>query len=439
MGINLGHWITNAARSAGRPIGSLIKDVNKVTGAIGKGVGKVPFIGHPLSAMFMIANSPFEVSADIASGKRVDKALFDSFKADVKSVREVAPWAQMVISLVPGVGSAVSGAIGAGLALASGQTITQSMVAFAKGAVPGGPLAASAFDAAVKTVSGIAKGEPAARILSEAGVAALPIPDVAKSAVSGALEMAGKVAKGENPGMAAIDAAEHEVEKALLPPEVKKALQSGIAIAHAQHLQQTSTAHIPSILPNLEDIGQQREAADPVVRAARATVVIAATDIGCGAGVIPTGALGFDVGAGLMVQQAGVHDIATVREQLTGADDKKGFDLAVSLHIGRAKEAAKPGIAPAVVAGKAMTHGMMGAPPLNKVDMMKSVASHPETAKGAAIGVNEIKAVRGGKTALIASAAGISAMAVASLAGMAVLPVIGLGVAVAGTAAMLSS
>jgi hypothetical protein len=60
------------------------------------------------------------------------------------------------MSFVPGVGSGVSAAIGAAQALADGRPIDEAILAGAKSALPGGPMAQMAFDAAW----GLAHGRP---------------------------------------------------------------------------------------------------------------------------------------------------------------------------------------------------------------------------------------------------------------------------------------
>jgi len=51
-----------------------------------------------------------------------------------------------VISLVPGVGSGISAALGAAQALADGRPIDEAIVAGVRTAISGGPMAEMAFD-----------------------------------------------------------------------------------------------------------------------------------------------------------------------------------------------------------------------------------------------------------------------------------------------------
>ena len=56
------------------------------------------------------------------------------------------PYVHSVISLVPGVGSGISAALGAAQALADGRPIDEAIVAGVRTAISGGPMAEMAFD-----------------------------------------------------------------------------------------------------------------------------------------------------------------------------------------------------------------------------------------------------------------------------------------------------
>jgi hypothetical protein len=74
----------------------------------------------------------------------------------IRAVGPVLPYVQSVISFVPGVGTGISAALGAAQALADGRPIDEAILAAARGAIPGGPMAQMAFDAAW----GLAHGRP---------------------------------------------------------------------------------------------------------------------------------------------------------------------------------------------------------------------------------------------------------------------------------------
>lgn len=71
------------------------------------------------------------------------------------------PYAQAVLSFVPGIGTGVSAALGAASALAQGQSITDAALAAARGALPGGPVAQTAFDVGLSIAKGASPTEAA--------------------------------------------------------------------------------------------------------------------------------------------------------------------------------------------------------------------------------------------------------------------------------------
>src|SRR5260221_7521170 len=72
-------------------------------------------------------------------------------KADL---RQSLQFAGMVAPFIPGVGTGVAAALGAANALASGQPITEALIAAARSAIPGGAVAQMAFDTAVSVARG---------------------------------------------------------------------------------------------------------------------------------------------------------------------------------------------------------------------------------------------------------------------------------------------
>ncbi len=67
-----------------------------------------------------------------------------------KDQLEPAPMPVIRLSFVPGVGTGISAANGAALALANGKRITEALSAEARGAIPGGPLVRQAMDFGMK-------------------------------------------------------------------------------------------------------------------------------------------------------------------------------------------------------------------------------------------------------------------------------------------------
>jgi hypothetical protein len=113
------------------------------------------------------------------------KALAPAMTVIKSVVGPVLPYVQSVLSFVPGVGTGISAALGAAQALADGRPIDEAIVAAAKSAVPGGPLAQMAFDSAW----GLAHGRPIDSAVLGAMRAQLPGP-VAQRAFDTGLALA---------------------------------------------------------------------------------------------------------------------------------------------------------------------------------------------------------------------------------------------------------
>ena len=187
-------------------------------------IGKIPVVGPLANTITHLTMMPASIAEQLANGGRIDRVAMGSLKSALKDVKQVAPYATTVLAMVPGVGTGLSGAIGAGLALASGQNITQALEAGLKNALPGGAIAAQAFDVA----SAAMQGKP----IDQIALAALPISPQARQALSDGINAAKDLAAGKNVSQALVDAATHQ-----LPPALQKAVQVGAAIGHAKNLQ----------------------------------------------------------------------------------------------------------------------------------------------------------------------------------------------------------
>lgn len=186
--------------------------------------GKATGLSSLTSGLTTMMTGPLKVVDDLAKGGRIDKVALSNLKQQVAAARAVAPYAQAVIGIVPGVGQGLNAAIGSGLALAAGQSITEALAAGVRSALPGGPLAASAFDLSRAVMSG--------KPVSSALLSALPVSPAAKAALVRGLAAAQSLAKGQKVSQVLVDQA-----LAALPPEAKKAVQIGAAIGHGQWAQ----------------------------------------------------------------------------------------------------------------------------------------------------------------------------------------------------------
>jgi hypothetical protein len=178
---SVAHGITHNAitKAAGSVVSTAVHTVthNPLTAAAGAVLSHIPVAGPLVKSVANLVATPLNVAEGLAKGGRIDRVAMANLKSSLASVKQIAPYAQLVLSAVPGVGTGLSGAIGAGLALASGQNISDALVAGVRSALPGGPLAAAAFDVAHAAM----QGKP----ITQIALNALPISPAQKRGASG--------------------------------------------------------------------------------------------------------------------------------------------------------------------------------------------------------------------------------------------------------------
>jgi hypothetical protein len=184
----------------------------------------VPLVGGAIKkvgdAATNIATGPIHMSDAILHGARIDRAAMHQLRDTVKDIKTIAPYAQTVIGFVPGVGQGIGAALGAGLALAQGQNISDALLNGVKSALPGGQLAQSAFSVA----KGVAQGKP----ITDLGLDAIPLPDDQKKALAFTVHAAKALASGKPVDQALLDHAQ-----SVLPPDIMRAATVGVAMGHA--------------------------------------------------------------------------------------------------------------------------------------------------------------------------------------------------------------
>ena len=234
---SFGSFISGAVKSVGKAASGAVKAAGSVAKGVAHGVtsganllGKVPVVGAGLKGVTQLTiGAPFAVAEKVMSGQRLDRVALATIKEQVAAARGVAPYAQTVLSFVPGVGQGMAGVIGASMALASGQPITAALVEGVKGALPGGPLAKAAFSVG----QSVMQGKPIDKLV----IAALPISDQQKRMVEAGLRTAKALAHGERVDQALLNNA-----LSALPSDVQKAMTIGMALGHGQVLQAVKTA-----------------------------------------------------------------------------------------------------------------------------------------------------------------------------------------------------
>lgn len=375
-------WLKKAVRSAGKVAKGATKIVTapvklaaKAGRTIGKQLGKVPVVGGGLKGVFdLTLNAPFQVAGHVASGQRLDKVALGALRDHVHSVKAVAPYAQTVISIVPGVGQGISAGIGAGLALASGQPISKALLEGVKSALPGGALSKSLFDATQAVIEG--------KSISSIALNALPLDANAKKGISVALDVTGRLARGQRVDHALIAQADKAL--ILLPSDARKALTIGTAMGEAQRLQKIASRHIS--VPALQQL--QRGGANLI----NASPMLASA----GSVLKSTGArTGYSVGMGVLaVKNPQPFHVAAIRGRLS-ADQRAGFDMAVATRSGMVKTrlAAPRNMTPSQQLGyyaiRGVSPGVKSAPA-----MIKAVQTNPTTSAGAQLAVVQIKTVK---------------------------------------------
>lgn len=379
FGSHIGHFLSNAAKVAGREVGHATHALQSAGGAISGAIGKIPIVGAPvhtvMSAAYSASMAPLQNTVDAAiHGKNIGKAALDTLHAEIHSVRDVAPYAKMAISLVPGVGTGVSAALGAGMALASGQPIDKALLAGAIDAMPGGAMAHAAASAAAHSVQAAARGEKlSAQSVAGTLLNSLPVPPGAKEALMAAGHSVGNLASGKTPPQA--PALQQTLRT--LPPEVQKAYATGLALGTASVLQVKRAQELLSapVLNKLTESGIQASKAIPAIAEARK--------------LAGSGTHGFDLAQGLLGQHSTPFDIQHLRASLKGAD-LKGFDMGLATRIGLVANPPRGALSAAAQAGRALVHGIQGLHPQAHSDILKTVQANASASVGGALAAHQI-------------------------------------------------
>src|SRR5579863_1413395 len=385
----IGKFLGNAVKTVGKPFSLVGEGLQDVDGAVGSLIKKIPVIGKPLAAAFdvtfTIGFGPALLVGQVADGKRIDTAILDQFKQELKDVKEVAPYVEMVMSFVPGIGTGISAMLAAGLALASGQPISVAIDDSLVAAVPGGAIAKAALNVAKAGINLALSGKKVTwQALADIGVQGISdlasLPPVAKDAMLGTIDTAGQLIKGAKIDIAVGDGLA-DTAGAYIGKSGANALKIGVAVTHAKFLKGAQSAQLnSSTLKNkLTAIRQNKFHTDPVIAAAR--------------GNVATGSLnGFDIGIGFSTYGADANQLVTFRASLSPAD-QQGFDHAMSLNIGRVANPPPTNMGlttPNGQAGFFSTMGMQGADTNTKQTMMTNIVAHPVSKLGASVAVDKI-------------------------------------------------
>jgi len=431
-------WAGNVMKTAARAVGSAVHIVDQAYGTISDLYKKIPILGPLYTAEFDYAYGfVFKAADDIGQGKALDQVAMNAFRNKMADVHEIAPYAETVIALVPGVGPEVSAAIGCGLALAEGKSIDQALLAGVRASIPGGGLAQAAFDVGHAAFSGKSASEIALASVAGIGEAAgVQIPYEAQEVLSAGLHVGQAIAKGEPVSSAIVDQA-----ISYLPPDERPLAQAVRDVAGGKNvgdvLMEQGQKMIPTITAYAQDtmrkgfaigmtMGQAQRLQGIIQDGVQTDFIkyvskgegILAKDptVRAGMNLVQTGQNGYKIGIGFMTYaQKGSYGILAVRNALS-PDDKRGFDSAVSLHAGRVTTPEPPPTGPvyssitqAVIAqamvtaaeaaeqAKAayfMTHGMRLSAPKAKANIMVVISDNPAARTGAVVAAKKIALAR---------------------------------------------
>jgi len=330
--------VGGAAKGVAKGVSGAAKGVGKGVSAAANVVSKVPVIGAGLKGIVSGTLGPYQTMIGVLSGERIDKAVLNTLKTQVSSAKAIAPYVQTVISFVPGVGQGISGGMSAALALAEGKPITEAVLAAARGALPGGPLAAAAFDAATAAVQG--KG------LSEIALAAVPLPPMQKDILRQSLAVAKDIAQGKRVDKILLDRANDNLSK--LPASVQKAAQVGIALAQGQNIQKVAlkagasalggTKVMNPFLKAASNLGASKAGIQKAVGAAQAIAngsPVLKKSLQAAVGGYTSGSpehLGFSTAVNVLKKTAGNKiALGVARRALPNEAARKAFDSAIGV------------------------------------------------------------------------------------------------------------
>ena len=86
-----------------------VKKAFKAVSDAPKVLKKIPVVGAPAAAVTSLTLAPVKVANGVISGQRLDKIALGQLKDGVSAATTIAPYAQTVLSFVPGVGTTAAG------------------------------------------------------------------------------------------------------------------------------------------------------------------------------------------------------------------------------------------------------------------------------------------------------------------------------------------
>lgn len=326
-------WFKKFTHSIGSVAKIAVAPIKITTSAVGSVASHIPVVGKPLNASLNIATGPLNMATAIASGARVDHAIVNGVKEQVKSAQTLAPYAQMVLHQIPLVGHGADAAIAGATALVNGKRIDKALVEGVKAAVPAE--LRGTFDQAY-------------------GMASTAVSDNR--------------------------AALNEVMKKLSPAQ-QKVFQAAQTLGHAARLQGAVAKSVtsPGTILKIKTLAAPKIAADPVLSAGK---LVLAWD--------KEAEHGYEVAIGTFSHDTTTTAVDALRKAQT-AKGLLGFNIGMAVHVGQALHPAPSKMAPREKFGYYAAYGMQTATAAQKTAMLALVAHDNSARVGVNAAVKEIK------------------------------------------------
>lgn len=327
--------LSHVASVVTAPVRVVLKPVTSVaagaTGLVGKVSARVPLIGKPIHGLLdATITGPLHAAHEIASGARIDRAAMSGLKTSLAGVKEVAPYAQIIVSQVPLVGTSVNSAIAAGIELAKGKRLDQALIAGVRAQLPAS--SQTLFDEAE----------------SVAALDGDPRPKLA------------------------------EKLKTIKTEEGRKAFYTGMVVGHGKRLQETTNNAVHASLPDITKASADVLKDQPILKA------------GDGAISDQQARYGFRAGVSAALHNTPKEIFESIRRNLS-SNEKKGFDLALAAKLGQDTKQAPAKLSDREKFGYYAAHGMLEIPKDKRLSVLQTITHDNSVHVGVQTAVAEMK------------------------------------------------
>ena len=332
-----GRTISHVASDVGHAVDHAVHDVGKAVSDTTKWIGHA--IQHPDQAISEAANWIVHAAKDVGN------FIGHNIVAIVQLV-------QIGVSFIPGIGEGLSAAIGVGLALAEGKSITDALIAGALSALPGGPIVSMAASIAAEAITGAIEHKSFADIAGNIIADNIPAGGaLAKAVVHAAAGVIGAATTGHSVGDALVTGVTSAAGAALggqipIPSGIANLVDgaAGKVVGAATNVLGKTVVDAAGHV--ISDVAHGKRLDQAVAGAASGAVLDAA---GSAIGVhLPSGQLADTAKAAAsgLLQGKPLDMVAlnAARANLPGGQDaRNAFDMAIALH--HAKNVQQAGIA----------------------------------------------------------------------------------------------